>query len=490
MAEVQKAFDDIGLFKKAISDMVAKNAKGWNESLGYSWSLQRLKNYSKEEVEKIINSGSLLAQQQLSKNFFNKDGLYRRILIYYATILKYVGILIPNPSFGNKLSTPYIEKRYNNALDYIEKLSIPELFTRISLCALIFGCYYGVLKEITKTDFSLLDLPPEYCRSNFKDLHGNDIIEFNVTYFDSILDENTRKQALKVYPKVIADYYRRYKTSKVNSMWVKIPTDIGFCFPFLEDGRPLFLDLILATIDYDEAKDINKERDLEEIRKILVQKIPHLADGTLLFEPDEAEVMHAGAVGMMKGNKNISVLTSYADVDAVVSKTSSEATTNSLEKNLQNVYTMAGVSGQIFAPTGTQALGTSITNDLSLMMILGNKYSRFLTFIINSLFANSNITFKYSLLPISWYNESEYITNTLKMASSGYSFLLPALALGITQKDLVNIKTLENNALKLESLLIPLNSSYTQSNPVGRPPKKDEEKSPKTIQNEESLDNQ
>jgi len=64
-------------------------------------------------------------------------------------------------------------------------------------------------------------------------------------------------------------------------------------------------------------------------------------------------VMHAGAVGMMKGNKNISVLTTYADVDSVVSNTASEASTNALEKSLQNVYANAGVSGQLFAPTGS-----------------------------------------------------------------------------------------------------------------------------------------
>ena len=489
MAEAQVTSEQLSTFKKAMDQMIAKNGKSWNESF-FGYSTQRIKNYSKEEVEQIISGGSLIAQQKLSRNFFNKDGLYRRILIYYATILKYVGILIPNPSFGNKLSTPYVQKRYDAALEYLEKFCIPDLFTRISLRVLIDGCYYGILKEVSRTDFVLLDLPAEYCRSNYKDLHGNDIIEFNVTYFDSIIDENTRKQALKVYPKVIADHYRRYHTSAVKSVWVKIPTEIGFCFPFFEDGRPIFLDLILATIDYDEAKDINRERDLEEIRKVLVQKIPHLADGTLLFEPDEAVEMHAGAVGMMKGNKNISVLTSYADVDAIVSKTSSEATTNSLEKNLQNVYTTAGVSGQVFSPTGTQSLGTSITNDMSLMMVLANKYSKFLTFILNSLFANSNINFKYEFLPVSWYNASEYITDSFKLAQSGYSYLLPAIALGLSQKDLINLKELENDVLKLGKLLEPLSSAYTSSGKVGRPQKDVEDKSPKTLQNEESLNNQ
>lgn len=137
-----------------------------------------------------------------------------------------------------------------------------------------------------------------------------------------------------MYPKVISDYYRKYSTGVVKTMWVKIPADIGLCFSFFEDGRPLFLDVIPATIDYDDAVLVNKERDLEEIRKILVQKIPHLQDGTLLFEPDEVVEMHNGAVGMMRGNKNISVLTTYADVDAVISRASSEATTNTLEKNL------------------------------------------------------------------------------------------------------------------------------------------------------------
>lgn len=483
---------DLELFKSAINGMVAKSVKSWNESLGYSYSWRRTKEYTPEEVERIINGSSLLAMQQLSRSFFYRDGLYKRILLYYATILKYVGILIPNPTAGNELSTPYIYKRYNSALDYLDKIFLPDLFTQFSLKALIDGCYYGVFKEISKTDLVVLDLPAEFCRSNFRDLHGNDIIEFNVTFFDSIAQEEDRKQALKVYPKVIADHYRRYHKGQVNSAWVKIPTDIGFCFPFSDDGRPLFLDLIPAVMDYDEAVDINRERDLEEIRKIIVQKIPHLQDGTLLFEPNEALEMHAGAVGMMKGNKNISVLTTYADVDAVVSKTSSEASTNALEKSLQNVYSRASVSGQLFAPTGSQALNTSITNDMSLMMILANKYSHFVTYIVNYLFSNTNINFKYSILPVSWYNVTQYITDTLKLAQSGYSFLLPAIAAGLSQKDLVNVKKLENNVLELGELLIPLSSSYTQSGTgqVGRPPLPEEEKSPKTIQNEESLDNQ
>ena len=253
------------------------------------------------------------------------------------------------------------------------------------------------------------------------------------------------------------------------------------------------MSVIPATIQYDEAVDNERERELEEIRKIIVQKVPHLNDGQLLFEPEEALEMHKGTVGMLKGNQNLSVLTTYADVDAVVSKTTNEGAANVLEKMVQNIYSQAGASINLFAPTGTQALSTSINNDMALMMILGNKYSRFITYILNDLFANQNISFTYEILPISYYNQKEFIDTTLKMAQNGYSFLLPSIASGVSQYSLVNVKELENDVLELHDKLLPLKSSYTQSdsdNPVGAPKKPDEEKALKTIQNENAIDSQ
>ena len=87
------------------------------------------------------------------------------------------------------------------------------------------------------------------------------------------------------------------------------------------------------------------------------------------------------------------------------------------------------------------------------MIVLGTKYSRFISYIINTLFANSNITFKYSILPITYYNQSDYIKDTFKLAQSGYSFILPALACGLNQRELSNIKDLENDLLELGTKL-------------------------------------
>lgn len=469
--------------------MIATSESSYNGSKYGStlYTRHSYREYTPEEIERIINSGSLASQIKLSRAFFDKGGFYQRILLHYATLLKYTGLLIPNPSFGKSLSESYIQKKYHNAVNFIDRAGLPDLFTNMAIRALRDGCYYGIINAMDNESISIIDLPVYYCQTRFKDVKGNDLIEFDVSYFDTIVDKEDRKAALQMYPKEVANWYRRYKLGKVKR-WVFIPAEISICLPFF-DGHPMFLNIIPAAIEYDQARDINKERDLEEIRKIIVQKIPHLQDGGLLFEPDEAEVMHEGTVRMMRGNPNVSVLTTYADVDAIVSKTSNDNATSSIEKSLLNIYSEAGSSPQLFGTESNLSLETSINNDMALMMTFARKLDKVMTFVLNNKFGNSNVTFKYTILPITFYNEQKYCDNALKMANSGYSFILPALAMGLSQKELGNIKDLENDVLGLKEKLVPLSTAYTESgNSPGRPELPAEQKSAKTIANEKSLD--
>ena len=265
-----------------------------------------------------------------------------------------------------------------------------------------------------------------------------------------------------------------------------VPAGMGVCFP-LFDCRPPLIHIIPSILDYEEAINNAQERDKEEIRKILIQKIPHITStGELVFEPDEAEEMHAGAVQMMKHNPNISVLTTYADVSVESSKTNDDDNDIVLNAS-KNIYEEAGVSSELFAATGNLTLDKSIKNDLAFVMPMANKFSVFITNLVNQLYKNSQVYFKYKFLPISYYNETDYINDSHKLASSGYSYLLPALAMDLNQKDLIDIKDLENNILELRDKLIPLSTSYTES--AGAPEKAEGETSDKTLKNESATDN-
>ena len=456
----QAQIERLTSFKRLSESLIATNDSAFQNKWGLSRNAKPLKDYTDSEIANIMNSGSLEAQQALSRNYFYKDGFYREILIYYATLLKYMGLLIPHPSFGKNLSDEHMKKKYFQATEYLDRIDIPSLFTNISMEVLITGSYFGIIVQADKKAFAVMDLPTSYCISRFKDTSGNDVIEFDLSYFNSIYDESIRKRVLKTYPKEVQSAYKKYRDGK-GERWILLPTDISVCFQ-LFDGRPPFLNIIPATLNYDTAVENEKAREAEEIKKIIVQHIDHLSDGTLLFEPDEVAVMHEGAVGMMRGNPNVSVLTTYGNVSAITSKTSLDTVSSNLEKMQQAIFAEAGVSGEMFASTSNLTLSYSVDTHISFMMILARKYAKFLTNIVNSIYQNSNIGFSYHFLPVAEHNTKDYIDEAFKLASSGYSYLIPGIALGFSQRDLIDLKDLENKVLKLEKRFVPLQSAFQQ----------------------------
>ena len=495
----QKRNFNLATFKKASESMIATNEDSYNRNY-LSWDRpRRVRDYSQEEIESIIESGSTESQRVLSHNYFAKNGFYKQIITHYATLLKYTGILIPSPAFGKSLQDTAIAKRYYGAIDFVDRMKLDELGVRIATKVLMDGTYYGVVQTLNKTTFCLMDLPAKKCRTRFKDELGNSIVEFDVSYFETIASETDRTAALKTYPKVISSYYRKWSKHKgTMTSYVFLPTDVGVAFN-LFDARPYFLSMIPATIEYDKAVQTAQAKEISEIKKLVIQKIPHLNDGTLLFEPEEAAEMHAGTVKMLKqSNPDTSVLTTYGDVDVPSLKTSDQVANSTLKLMRESMYASAGVSPEIFAASGSSSLGTSLQFDTALMMVLGNKVANFVTNLINLMHANGSIRFSYKLLPITHHNNMDYMDSYFKLATTGYSFLMPALAVGLSQRDLGNLKDLENDVLKLREKLLPLTSAYTQSGNAGnsdsekeggRPEKEDLGKTEKTIQNKESKDN-
>ena len=198
---------DLASFRKSQSAMIATSESSYSTRAGMQW-VSQTKEYTEDEVKRIIESGSLLEQQRLSRNYFNKDGYYRQLVLYYATLLKYVGLLIPNPTAGKNLSTSHIQKRYFQAMDYVDKMNLQTIFVEWAQKILVDGCFYGVVSRVDKLHFAVLALPTAYCQTRFKDVAGNDIIEFDVSYFDTITNEDNKKAALAAYPDFIVSAYK------------------------------------------------------------------------------------------------------------------------------------------------------------------------------------------------------------------------------------------------------------------------------------------
>lgn len=450
--------DEIIKFKSAIRNMIATSKSAY-EKTDKKQARQRQRNYTKAEINRIVSEGDAVERAELSEYFFMTNGLYKRIIIHYATFLTYSWILVPYlKNEKSKITEKKIANKYYSAADFCTNFQIERKCALFAKDVLVRGAYYGLIHE-EGSNVVIQDLPFEYCRSRFKNSQDVDIVEFCVKFFDDIRDEELRKEILKTYPKIIQKAYHKFKF-RDGPKWVFLPAEIGIYFSFFEE-RPFFLDLIPLLDDLDDYKDIDKERNLQALKRILVQQVG--TDGmNLIFDPQEAEEMHEGALEMLASNPDIDVLTTYNKVQLLDLSSSDDEKTEI--QDVQNlIYESAGLSKEFFFATTEAGLAYSVNNDIAMVMILGQRFAHFFTELLNYKFEDNKVSFKLIILPLSYYNAADYTSRAKELAAFGYSFLTPITSTGLDQTNLANLKMLENDLLELDEILKPLQSAYTQS---------------------------
>ena len=233
-------------------------------------------------------------------------------------------------------------------------------------------------------------------------------------------------------------------------------------------------------------------------------------NGDLVFDVDEAQQLHNNAVQMLSKAIGIDVLTTFADVEvADMGDSSNSNAKDDLEIAERQVYNEAGVSQMQFNTDGNIALEKSILNDEASMYNLLVQFESFL---------NINITKKFNNNPKKYYYRVQLLTTTIcnykemaklykEQTQLGYSKMLPQIALGQSQSSILANAYFENDLLDLVHVFVPpLMSSTMNAEAIaqtksggsptkikedtgstgGRPEKSDDEKSEKTLLNEES----
>jgi hypothetical protein len=186
------------------------------------------------------------------------------------------------------------------------------------------------------------------------------------------------------------------------------------------------------------------------------------------------------------------VLTTFADTEvADLSDNGNASSVDQLERVERTVYNNAGVSQAQFNTDSSVALEKSIKNDESTMYDLVLQFESFL----NRLLAPYDnkvrgVRMKASILPTTVYNYADLAQTYKEQTSLGFSKLLPQVALGRTQTEVIATAAFENDWLDLNSLFVPPQMSSTISSDGassgGRPELDDEDKSSKTVANIES----
>lgn len=417
---------------------------------------------------------------------------------------------------GNGGSTNKLLNDYTKMLQYFDRSEVKRMLNDIALKVMINGAYYGMLVDMG-TRFGIQELPAGYCRSRF--FSGpTPIVELNMQFFDMAFPQpQMRIRVLRAFPKDIQKAYILYKEGRLpgdypgdKSGWYMLDPGVGIKINFCGSDLPPLVNVIPSIIDLDEAQGLDRKKVMQQLLKIIIQKLPIDKNGDLVFDVDEAKDIHNAACGMLRRAVGVDVLTTFADIDvADMADKNTATTTDDLQRVERTVFNNTGTSQNLFNTEGNIALEKSIANDEAQLKDLVYQFKSMLNRAVEKFNRPNHYTFEVSILETTIYNYKELSKMYKEHTDIGFSKFLPQIALGHSQSSIIASATFENNILHLTDIMIPNmmsstmnakvladrnasnknsgNNSSSEKKSAGRPEKENDQKSEKTIANRESM---
>ena len=469
------------------------------EKFGQSVKVNKL---TQDVIVRAIETKDMETLTFLSNYFYEVSGVYKRLVNYFAGMLPFDWVTYPHFLLTENADKMKVLEQQAKILDFFDNLNIQTTFTDINMEILLNGVFYGYFKTSSDNSFtSIQKLPANYCRSRMS-FNNQPIVEFNVKYFTTYRDATTRLQVLTAMPKELQTGYDQYLKGNIEQdindrgYWVVLDPDYSMYYTFSNSHIPFFVATIPAILDLEKAKQLDMTKTMQQLLKIIVQKLPLDKNNELIFDTDESRELHENAVNMIRTAVNVDLLTTFAEVEVLDLDNASKASSSSdaLARVERGIFNEAGVSQMLFATDGNLALASSIKNDESLMFFLKNQYQNRLNDLLVFLFKNEKGKFLIELLDTTIYNRDDQRSAFESLGKSGYCKILPPIAAGISQTMAISLIKYENDILELQNNLIPLSISSTQSSNDSTDDdsstaneKLDEELTEKTIQNKESM---
>lgn len=505
---------------------------------------------NKAFILQAISERNLPLIREISNYFYNTNGIYSKVCDYFAYLYRYDWYITPEIKDESEKSFEKALIDFNNILGYLDNSHVKKVCGDIASEVVKNGAYYGYISP-SRDGLVLQQLPINYCRTRFN-IGDMPVIEFDMRFFDeNFRDVNYRMKILRMFPKEFQKGYVLYKQGKLEpdteyyplgrrdshlvntntqlnwrpGYWYTLEPGSAVKFCFNNGDQPLFINAIPAILDLDAAQDLDRRKQMQQLLKIVIQKLPLDKNGDLIFDVDEARDIHNNAVEMLQHAIGVDVLTTFADVQVEdMADSNTTTTSDDLERVERTVYNSLGVSKNLFNTDSNLSLEKSILQDESTMRVLLLQFNSFFDKITQQLGSNKKkYNYRFYMLETTQYNYQNLAKMYKDQVQMGYSKMLPQIAMGHSQSSIIHTAFFENKVLKLSEIMIPPLMSSTlnadsilgtnnqnsnsknqktseetkstasttktvkTSNGAGRPEKADSEKSEKTIQNKESM---
>lgn len=383
---------------------------------------QSTKSYTKDEVIRAVREKNYSKMREISDFFYEMNGIYKRMCHYFANLYRYDWYITPTIIDKKGISTDKVEKDFYTVLNFLDNSNIKMTCGDIALNAVKYGAYYAYIIPSSE-GLMLQELPINYCRSRFY-CNNMPVVEFDMSYFDTFADPEYRKKILKLFPKEFQKGYALYKQGKLEDdfyittvrgcrsinykrgCWYPLDPNSAVKFSITKNDTPFFYNMIPALIDLQIAQGVDLAKQLQDLSKLIIQKLPINKNGDLIFDLDEALDIHVNAKQMIADMIGVDVITTFADIDVeTLSDSSSRTNNDDIDRTTRTVYDQAGTARNLFNPDGNLALEKSILDDEATIRNLPLMLAQFYDKVTRLLSVNKKkYMFRFYMLETTQYN--------------------------------------------------------------------------------------
>ncbi len=454
-------------------------------------ALKKLKDVTKSTREKTTTKVTKTNLRTYLENPSSNESGLRNVSRYLATrcqvyyrLIKYnanmfcldARSVIPAYKPGEEVDEEKMIESYYNTLSLLNKMGLQLEFLKAYVVCFTEDVFYGVVyfNEDSETYPSMFFLPlnPEYCRIQGVWEDGTFSFAFNMAYF------NRKQEFLELWGEPFESMWKEYQSTQVQ--WQTVPQEYSVCLKFraedYETVIPPFAGLLSSFLGLLEEEDVQAVASEEEIYKLLVMTLPLIKDTNT---PDDFAVDVSTAVDYF--NKFKASLPSF--VDAVLSPMPVEPIVFNKDVSVDTTRVQKATETVLNASGGAQILNSiNLSTSAAFEAVVKSDTE----FAISSLlpqteaWVNSFVAryvdtpCKIKFFEVSTYTKKDLRKELLENAQNGLPTKLAINALsGFSELDSLALNYLETKVLKLQDELIPLNTSYTQSNKDGGGQEKD-----------------
>lgn len=434
--------------------------------------------YTKELLRNYISSpnNSQDSLREISRFLCRYSMLYKKLLMYYPSMpLFYYNITQLN-DFTKDIDSVKSIKNYQNVLKNFSKFELARDSYSQMYMALRDGFTVWELYDSGQDGKTWMPLDVQYCRIYGKTKpEGQPIVYYDAAYFDKNDNKyyiyGVNNDGVGTWSEQHIKGYENYKANGRDYEWYRLDPDTTLCLTSCPDDEfyaplPFFLPLFELILDDIDLQELINNRTALENYVLLVSKIPTVPNSENVDDFSLSLELVQQMQSLIDEVVPDQVGTAYSpmEIDTITfPKSNSTEANNELAQSVQNIFANAGASQLVISggsSTNSVGLKHAIQNDMSTCWILVNKIESWYNNYIKKTISDDYL---FKIHQMTWYNRDEYQSMMKDAATLGGSALDYLTSLMGNPYEAYCKLTFEN-AIGIKNLMIPLQSSYTQSN--------------------------